>query len=695
MADTKLDKDLLIRLKEEIVLAEKMNSEELEPRLRENLARYTSRHVPAVQSTMDWDIVLNEVYPIIQYELPSIFFRNPKVFLKPRNKTFIAKRRNPLTGVMEEKVLDSSKSAKTQEAILNCKLDQIRFKNENQKVLLDALMFPHGIMWHGYKGNFGMTTEQSLYIEDEDIFVQRLNPMRFLKDPSVPMTLLDEATWVGRAFEIRLDDLLEDDTLDVDKSQIKGRLGYGQIVGSKLKFGQKAPGGQDQFNIGKSLKPLSEFMSKDYKNKSGARFVTAYELFVRPSQKERRAGEHGHIVLITKEQDKPLRVNDWQYKAKGFPAKVLQFNPLNDDMFSLSDIEVWGSIADQKNYIINMQLRNAKENSKVWVGFNTEGMDEEMLDKVRSGDQTIIPFKDGNLNDKLVVKSASGVGSGELYQLDGRIDKNLQDKAAVSDLKKGFLQSGEESATSVKIRNAGGSVRALYRQDIMTDFLKESIHFLNQLIKQYYPVDKAVRIVGSLDVEWSDDPTKEEIQAETDVEIDVISMLPEDPEKEIQELQMVIALMEQAVNNPGLAQKLAQEGMTFEMSPIIEKLLMRLKIKDPDVFRKIRPEESEGFASVSELRAAGDNVKQALSGQQPQSNPQPGQDHRARLEIYSGFAELLEGLGDTQALQLLQQLIMGQQAMQQEDSDESQQKDKPVSFKMNREFPGQAAGTHK
>jgi hypothetical protein len=36
---------------------------------------------------------------------------------------------------------------------------------------------------------------------------------------------------------------------------------------------------------------------------------------------------------------------------------------------------------------------------------------------------------------------------------------SLEDKSGVTDLKRGFLQSGEESATSVKIRNAGGGAR--------------------------------------------------------------------------------------------------------------------------------------------------------------------------------------------------------------------------------------------
>lgn len=682
MADN-IPKNIFARIKQEVILSEKINTNELEPIVRTNLARYVGRHVPSAAGAADWDVILNEVYPVIQRELPAIFFRNPRVFLKPRNKTFIAKRRNPTTGAMEEKELDSQKSARTQEAILNYKLEEIRYKKETQKVLLDALLFPHGILWHGYKGNFGMTAEQSLWIEDEDVFVQRLSPLNFLKDPCVPMTRLDEAYWVGRSFDIKLDDLVNDDVLDVDPKQIKGRLGYGDMIEEKNPGKIGVTGGQDQIQVGRTVKPLSEFMDKDYKNSSMARFVRLHEIFIRPTAKEKREGKKGYILLFTKEQDKPLRVNDMQYKAKGWPAIPLQFNPLNDDMFGLSDPEVWGRIADQKNAIVNLQLRNAKENCRVMIGIDkTKLSQEEDIEKIRQGDQSVIMF-DGDPNEILKIISPSGAGSSELYQLDGRIQRNLEDKSGITELGMGNLQSGEESATSVEIRSRNMSARPAYRQDIMSDFVSDSVHYLNQLIKQYYPVDKAVRIVGSLDLEWSDDPTKEEIQAETDAEIDVLSMLPENPDKEIQEMQVILNLMYQALTTPAIMQKLGQEEMMINISPVIENLLLRLRVRNPDVFRHIKPEESQGFASVAELRTAGQNVKAALSGAPPPSPPQPGQDHNARLELYTEFMQLLQELGDTQAMRILTQLYQGQTAMAEEEANKTAKPgNKPKPMKM-------------
>lgn len=639
MADVMLSADDLIALKNEVKLSEKLLEADLLPRLAESIERYTGRFVPIVAS--NWSILLNEIYPVVQYMLPTIFFRNPRVFLKPRNKFFLAKRRNPVSGEVETIQLLSEASAKTQQAILNYEMEQMRFKQEVRKVLADALMFPYGVLWHGYKGNFGMTSEQSLYIRDESIYVMRISPRNFIYDPSVSAENLDKARWVGRQFYVRLIDALEDDRLDVDKKQLRGVVGYGEKVG-KVELKTTNIGGADVIHLGDTRKSLIEYSDKQFQGLPHARFLKFSELFIRPTPKEEREDKSGKVVLLCFEQTKPLRASRWEYKAQGFPAKLLQLNPVPDERFGLADFEVYGSIADHKNLVVNQQIRNAEQLNRTVVGVSKADADEEDIQKLKAGTNSIVAFDTDDVKKRMFVAPMGGGASNELYLLDQRIDKNLQDKSGVSDLKRGFLQSGEESAASVKLRAAGSSARPAYRQDLMADFLRESCLYLNELLKQYLPVEDAVRIVGSLDVQWSDKPTKEEIQADVDVELDVQSMLPESPEREIQELTTILNLMVEALSNPQVYQKIQQEGKTFNLGPIIENLLVRLKIRNPDVFRNIKPEESEGFVEVAELRAAQQNIQASLQGQPPPSPPAPGQNHRARLEMYAAVAALLQ-----------------------------------------------------
>jgi hypothetical protein len=657
-----IKEERLEALRNEIRMSEELLREELEPYVSEAMARYTGEFVPIYGA--DWDIILNEIYPVIQYNLPSTFFRNPRAFLKPRNKTYITRKRNPLSGEMEEVQGDSTKSARTQEHILNYTITEIQYKREVRKVLLDAFLFPHGVLWHGYKGDYGMTEEQSLDIKNEQVFVKRLSPLRFIFDPSVTISNLDEAKWEGRMIDIPYQDLMEDDKLDVDKKNIKGFKGFGNKVGRKRELLKQLEQGKDYVPNKANYRSLIEITDENFQKSKAARFVRCYEIYLRPTKKEKREGKKGKILLLSDEQKKPLRENDWNIKAEGFPAKILQFNELNDAIFGMPDIDTYKTIADHKNVITNIQLRNAQELTKTWVGISKEGGDEETIQRVQKGDNTIVLYESGNPRDKMFVAAAGGGASSELYLIDQRIQRNLEDKSGVTDLKRGFLQSGEESAASVKLRAAGSSARPLYRQDIMADFLKESLRYLNQLLRQFVPIKEAVRIIGSLDIEWSEKPTKEEIQAEVDVELDVISMLPENPEQEIKELNTILTLMVQAITVPDVRVKLQQEGKTFNLSPLIEQLLLRLRIRDPEVFRNIEPQESEGFVSVQQMRQAQANVDAAVSGQQIPFPPKPDDDHRAKLTVYASMAQLLQKMG--QVSDALNQLIQIHVALLQE-----------------------------
>lgn len=656
---TKISPERLKFIFDEIEMAEQINKNSLEPKIVEGLRRYLGDFIPTVGT--DWDIVLNELYPIVQNELPSIFFRNPRAFLKPRNKTYISKVKNPLSGKTESIQLDSTKSARTQEAILNYEIDRMKYKKEARKTLFDALISPHGVMWHGYKGDFGMTEENSMLIRKDEVFVKRVSPLRFIKDPCVTMSDIEESRWVGRIIDVPWIDFIEDDSLDIDKSLVKGFNGYGEYIFKN----QTQQEGTDFISTARNtLMRLINFTSEDYQNSKSSKFVRLYEIYLRPTKKEAREGKNGYILLLCKEQNKPLRVNDWSIKAEGFPAKILCFNDLPDCTFGLSDIDVYKNIIDQKNMVINLQLRNAAQSSKVWVALAKSGTEEEDIEQIRRGENTIVLFEGDTVNGKMSVASAGGAASSELYLLDQRIQRNLEDKSGITDLKKGFLQSGEESATSVKIRAAGAGARPAYRQDIMRDFLQDSFLYVLQLVKQFKSYDEAVRIIGSLDLEWSENPSKEALQADVDVEIDAISMLPENPEKELTELQTTLNLMVQGLTVPAIQQKLLQEGKTINLAPIIEQMLLRLRIKDPNIFRNIEASESEGFVSVEQMREAKANVMASLQNQQIPFPPKMQDDHRAKLETYTTIQQLLQAAG--QVSDALEQLIQVQVALLQE-----------------------------
>jgi len=679
MAKKEISQKRLTKLFNEIRMATAFNEQELQPVIRESINRYTNKFRPSIG--YNWRVFINEFYPIIQFNLPNTFLNTPRAFLKPKHKYFIATKRDPVTGKRQQMQLDSTKSAKTQEAIINYRLPEMRYKQEVKKCVMDALMFPHAVLWHGYKGDFGMTNENEMYIRNEKTFVKHLFPLEFIKDPTVPFTELESAQWVGRIIDIPYDDFVEmNDVLNIDKkNNVKTFKGYGTEIGSQYAI----TNGADKATLSKYMKPILSYADKSFQNSTSSDYVRCYEIYLRPTSKQQRQNVPGKILLLTESQPTPLRESDWSIKAEGFPSQILQFNPVPGTYLSMTDIDTYKDAVDQKNAIINLQLRNATENSKVWVAIAAQGIDsEEDIEKITVGDQTILMFKDtDNINGKMSLASPSGMASSELYIIDTRVQRNIENLSGVSDLKKGFLQSGEESATSVRIRNAGSSARPAYRQDIMSDFLRDSIHYLLQLEKQYTTVKDAVRIVGTLDIQWSDKPTKEDIQADVDVEIDVVSMLPEDPERELRNLRETLILFSQAVQSPQIMQKINQEGNTLNLSPLIQQILMRMKLKDPDIFRSIEPQESMGYASIQQLREAEQNIVSTISQGQIAVMPNESDDHRVKLEIYSVFNQLLQAL--QQKSNALEQLIVMQQSLMEEMQSKEGAANSPVKIGSN------------
>ena len=672
----KFSKDRLEKLFSEIEMAEAYNKQILKPIIQESIARYTNTFRPDIG--MNWDVVINEFYPIIQFNLPNTFLNTPKAFLKPKNEFFIANKRDPVSGQKVPTQLKSEKSAATQEAIINYRLGEMQYKQEVRKCTLDSMLFPHSVLWHGYKGSFGMTNENEMFIRDEETFALHLFPTDFIQDPAVSFEDSEKGMWVGRIIDIPYDDFMEmDDVLDIDKKLIKGFKGFGTKV-------PRGDNGKDAQRVSQLPETLLGYADKAFQDSNSCKYVRTYEIFYRPTLRERRDGVKGKILLLTKEQKKPLRESEWTIKAEGFPSKVLQFNPVPGLHQGMSDLETYKSAVDQKNAIFNLQLRNASENSKVYVAIATgDGFDgEEDIEKIQVGDQTILLFKGDTVNGKMSLQSPAGMASSELYVIDTRIQRNIENLSGVSDLKKGFLQSGEESATSVQIRNAGSNARPAYRQDVMSDFLKASIKYLLQLEKQFTTVKDAVRITGTLDVQWSEKPTKEEIQADVDVDIDVVSMLPEDPERELRNLQQTLMLFTQAIQSPMIMKKIQEEGNTLNISPLIEQILLRMKLKNPDIFRDIKPEEQLGFASISQLREAEQNVISVVAEGQIAIPPQEGDDHRVKIEIYTLVNQLLNSL--EQKNESLEQLIILQQSMLEEEMAKNGQAEAPINLKANK-----------
>ena len=135
--------------------------------------------------------------------------------------------------------IDVNKSAKTQENLINFTYKDIKYKKYVRSVLSDALIFNFGVLWHGYKGDFGVNEEGSLTIKKEKVFVSRISPMDFIFDPKVNLNNLESAEWSGRILRRPKEEVYSDKKYKIPKTVNKkseNGLKYEDMTGFELKL---------------------------------------------------------------------------------------------------------------------------------------------------------------------------------------------------------------------------------------------------------------------------------------------------------------------------------------------------------------------------------------------------------------------------------------------------------------------------
>ena len=103
----------------------------------------------------------------------------------------------------------------------------------------------------------------------------------------------------------------------------------------------------------------------------------------------------------------------------------------------------------------------------------------------------------------------------------------------------------------------------------------------------------------------------------------------------------------------------------FNISSFIEQLLLRLNLRDENMFRPIRPEEGEGYTANAILFEAQRRAAAAvLQGQI--TPPSAGEQHNVFIAIYESVLALLQALG-INSEGLTQLIVLTQQAQLQEE----------------------------
>jgi hypothetical protein len=458
---------------------------------------------------------INEVFAYTQSLITFLFARNPYISVNPKK-----------TGTIL--------GAKILEAAVNYFWRELKIKEEVQREIIDAILVGHG--WH----KTGMDVQfDGKVIHSDKMFSNRIS----WKDVFFNIGAMNppyDCRWVAHRIYMPVDDM-------------------------KKKFGTVAA------NVnGVSLPATSQDTYNSAKFKDDLRYGCIYEIFDAKSRM---------IYLISDEvpfqylQDpKP-----WPEYLETVPFSMIQFNPINDEAYGLSDIAPWEAQILEKIKVFTMSLNHVKRfNRQLPIKKGT--MSPESMDKFEKGIDGSILEVTGNYEQLRPLDF--GALPPDIYIILDRLDAIKRNVNGLPETFQGGQFKTQTRTLGELEAVQGGAMGRIQRKIDVVETHSENIarQILANLMNQF-PLETAVKITGQEPQEviaaFQDagifDPVSQtisfksdDIKGEYDVAVKAGSTLPLDKGTRDQILDRLIELaipLAQANSIPPFLEELIKERL--------------------------------------------------------------------------------------------------------------------------------------
>src|SRR3990167_4475907 len=247
-----------------------------------------------------------------------------------------------------------------------------------------------------------------------------------------------------------------------------------------------------------------------------------FEVYVKPCAKY----PAGKFFMLTNEvKDDFLYDRDWPPVAKGFPVKVLYFNPDPDGDLPIPDVRYYANHQKAK-----LNLRNAEyefvQRAMPMMGVDLSGCKDQdrVYKQITSGQIPRVVATTRNPQRVLCGVSYPALGM-DFKQLDANIDTDVSRMTGIISTVVPS-QDPNQLATGLKIADKGEQIRQNERADIVSYFLTSIIEYWAQLYQEFAGPENYTTIEGQkFPVNWS----RDEINGKFVFKIKPFSMSYEDP----------------------------------------------------------------------------------------------------------------------------------------------------------------------
>ena len=400
-------------------------------------------------------IVDNVIFSNIQTIRPAINFKNPKIFASPKKKPF-----NTPDGAL----FDTIAGSVVFEHVMNYYYETLELKRQIDKILTDALIGPWGFIYLGHtletekiESKTGKEIEIHELIRKNSPFAVRLSPMDVRIDSEAKDHQLEDASWVAIRWVKPLLDVQANPKYS-DTEKIKANFT------PETKHGANKSGGMS----------VSADMESVGSNGLWER-VEGWDIWDRKNNK---------LVTVVIGHDKPLQYRDWPLHFNGgFPIESLYFNENPDELFPISDVEIYISAQDELNRLHSLMLSHIKRISqRKYVTKRNALTPNEKLKLTHGGDGTIIETSKGSPFEAIHPIQDANI-SQDVYMVTKLLKNDIREASGVSQFEKG-AQAKFETATEPALIQQGIGQKRDEKAAILEDFIVRTLKKLASILQE-------------------------------------------------------------------------------------------------------------------------------------------------------------------------------------------------------------------
>jgi hypothetical protein len=478
--------------------------------------------------------------------------------------------------------------AEIAERALNYEWIEHRLKEKIKLSILDGLLISHG--W----------IKQVYY--DDKIHALRVSPFDMFVDPMAGSDWRASRYLIHRTFK-SLEDVKANPNYENTKN-LKTSSKMTEVI-----FGQYAD---------------KEGLSDDTKR------VELWEIHDR---------EKGKIRVMATDHDKWLRNEKHPYECEDFIFEMLRLIEVPDHFYPMSSIAPVESPCKELNKTRTQLINHRKRHKRILL-FDKQVLTPDNLEDIEKSEALSLIGVDGREAVQGSIQPVPDPPLGaDIYQIEQVIKGDIREIYGQSEYQRSAQAPGVETATEAMMIERGTRLRPDEMLDIIQDFCVDIAKKRLQMMKQFYTSEHMYRFADEMgQVQWGSF-TKEDIQGEYDVDIEIASTMPWSEETRRKFNMDALNLL----SNPGLQVQLQREGFEIKVSELVKGVLKDLRL--PDTSRVLVPFNMQQGSPAPLLPGEAEGGPMDVQKLQEKIAPNEGEAQRRGIARAGGVLGGTPGIG--------------------------------------------------